>query len=161
MNILIEEHHFILKCLNKANVNYMLIGGYAVIYYGYERVTGDMDIWIELTNSNKKRLINALEYFGIIDEHLQQLSLLDFTIPQEVIHIGQKPKRIDFLTKVSRVNFEDAYKMANNFTINDLTVPIIHYNQLIISKTNTGRTKDLADIEELEKIKHQKDQLGK
>ncbi len=160
MNILIEEHHDILICLNKANVNYMLIGGYAVIYYGYDRVTGDMDIWIEPSNSNKERLITALEYFGIFDEQLQQLAQLDFTVPQ-VFYFGQKPKRIDFLTKLTGVKFNDAFKLANNITVKDFIVPLIHYNQLIISKTNTGRTKDLADIEELEKIRHQKDQLGK
>lgn len=160
MNILIDEHHFILRCLNKEEVNYMLIGGYAVIYYGYERVTGDMDIWLEPNNANKVKFIKALSHFGIDDDGLNQLDQLDFTIPQ-VFYFGQKPKRIDFLTKVTGVKFEDAIKMVNTITLNELAIPIIHYNQLLASKTNTGRTKDLADIEELEKIKQQKDQLGK
>lgn len=160
MNILIDEHHFILKCLNKEQVNYMLIGGYAVIYYGYERVTGDMDIWLEPSNANKIKFIKALSHFDIDEEGLNQIVQLDFTIPQ-VFYFGQKPKRIDFLTKVTGVQFEDAIKKVNIIQFDDLNVPIIHYNQLLASKTNTGRMKDLADIEELEKIKKQKDQLGK
>lgn len=72
MNVFIEEHRQILLSMLKHGVEFMLIGGYAVIHYGYERSTGDMDIWLQLGNDNKNRLVNALIEFGIDDENIQQ-----------------------------------------------------------------------------------------
>ena len=129
----------------------MLIGGYAVIHYGYERLTTDMDIWLKPDNANRDRFINALKEFGIEQSGIEHLSSMDFTDAQ-VFFFGKVPRRIDFLTKVSGIDFDEAISQVNFFLFQDIKVPVIHYNHLIRTKMNTGRLKDKADIEELEKI---------
>ena len=157
MNIFIEEHLQLLKTLLKYKVDFMLIGGYAVIHYGYERTTGDMDIWLQTGNANKDKLLEALKAFGITDAGIDELSKMDFTNPLPVFFFGQKPKRIDFITLISNISFEEAIKEVNHFKFENILIPVIHYNHLIRSKQNTGRLKDQADIEELEKINKYRD----
>lgn len=152
MNIFIDEHRQMLLTLIKYNVNFMLIGGYAVIHYGYERSTGDMDIWLQLGNENKNRLLAALAEFGIEDEHIRHLKELDLDKAVPVFFLGAPPRRIDFVTAISRVAFDDAVKNANYFQLQDKQIPVIHYDDLILSKMFTGRAKDKADIEELQRI---------
>jgi len=156
MNVLIEEHQELLQELVKHEVNFLLIGGYAVIYYGYERTTGDMDIWLEPNNDNLPKLLSALKAFGIDDEDIAQLSKVDLTITQ-LFFIGEKPRRIDFLTKVNGIGFSEAMKQANYFEMEGVKVPIIHYHHLILTKMTTGRLKDQADIEELQRINKSKE----
>ena len=152
MNIFLEEHHQMLIALVRHQVRFMLIGGYAVIYHGYARTTGDMDIWLDLGTDNKANLEKALIDFGIDEESRAVFSNIDFTKPQNVFYFGQEPRRIDFVTMVSNVKFEDAYKEAVYFQLENSQIPVIHYNQLILSKRTSGRAKDKADIEELQKI---------
>ncbi len=73
MNILMDEHRQLLLSLLNNNVSFILIGGYAVIYYGYERITGDMDIWLQPNNENRNKLLNALKDFGIEESDLEKL----------------------------------------------------------------------------------------
>ena len=155
MNIFVEEHQELLFALLNNNVKFMLIGGYAVIYYGYERTTGDMDILLEPDNNNREKLLNALAEFGIEDQDLLKLKETDLTKAQ-VFFIGSNPRRIDFLTKVSGISFEEAITEVNYFPLDDKLVPVIHYNHLILTKMTTGRMKDKADIEELERIRKYK-----
>lgn len=152
MNIFIEEHRQMLLALVKHKVNFMLIGGYAVIHYGYERTTGDMDIWLQLGNENKSKLIEALTEFGIEVEGIEQLRMIDLGKAVPVFFIGKSPRQIDFVTTVSNVVFDEAAKNATYFRLEDIQIPVIHYNDLILSKMLTGRTKDKADIEELQRI---------
>ena len=151
MDILIDEHRQFLKLLLKHNVKFMLIGGYAVIYHGYERLTGDMDIWLEPNNENRDLLTFALTAFGIEDEDVKKVSQTNFTKPQ-IFFIGKVPRRIDFLTKITGINFTEANEQVNFFYMQELKIPVIHYHHLLLSKKNTGRLKDQADIEELERI---------
>ena len=152
INVLLNEHQQMLSALIKHNVNFMLVGGYAVIHYGYERTTGDMDIWLQLGNENRDKLINALIDFGIEEEGLGKLKHIDFTGPIQTIHIGIPPRSIDFLTLISNVKFEDTILNVNYFQLENITVPVIHYNDLILSKITSNRLKDKADIEELQRI---------
>ena len=152
MNIFIEEHQQMLVALVKHHVQFMLIGGYAVIYHGYARTTGDMDIWLALGNNNKEKLEKALREFGIDEESLSIFKNIDFTKPQNAFYFGKEPRRIDFLTMVSNVTFEDAYKEAVYFALENMQIPVIQYNQLILSKLTSERAKDKADIEELQRI---------
>lgn len=148
-----EEHQQLLKALLNNDVLFLLIGGYAVIHYGYGRTTGDMDIWLQLGDTNKSKLIKALEEFGIEPDDIIELGKMDFTKPLPVFFIGEKPRRIDFVTLISNVNFDEAFKRVNYFTLDDgLQIPVIHFDDLIRSKLNTGRFKDQADIEELQRI---------
>lgn len=152
INILLEEHQQILLALVKHKVNFLLIGGYAVIHYGYERTTGDMDIWLQPGNENRDKLVNALSEFGIQDDHLEKLKQMDFTNPLPVFYFGEKPRSIDFVTLVANVDFEDAIEKANYFPVENMKIPVINYNHLILSKLTSSRLKDRADIEELERI---------
>ena len=152
MNILVQEHQQLLLSLVNHQVDFMLIGGYAVIHYGYERTTGDMDIWLQLGNENKEKLVTALADFGIEDADIELLRQMDFNNPLPVFFIGETPRRIDFVTMISNLNFEEAAKEVNIFEIEGINIPVIHYNHLILSKLNSGRMKDKADIEELERI---------
>ena len=121
MNIFFKEHHEILAALLKHRVNFMLIGGYAVNYYGYHRTTGDMDIWLEPSNENKEMLLQAFTALG-------------------------------FLTHISGVAFPNAFAQKTMADIDGFSLPVIHFNSLIQNKKSSGRTKDLADVEYLEKI---------
>ena len=152
INIFVAEHQQILFALIKHKVDFMIIGGYAVIHYGYDRNTGDMDIWLQTGNENRDKLINALRDFGITDEHLETLKKMDFTNPVPVFYFGEIPRKIEFITLISNVRFEDAIQHVNYLPVENEKIPVIHYNDLILSKLTSTRLKDKADIEELERI---------
>ena len=157
IDLFTREHQELLSALIKNQVSFMLVGGYAVIHYGYDRNTGDMDIWLKPGNDNRNKLIPALGDFGIKDEHLEILRKMDFTHPVPVFYFGNEPRRIDFVTIISNVTFEDAIQKVNYIKSGNIHIPVIDYNQLILSKLTSGRMKDKADVEELERInKHKK-----
>ncbi len=155
MDILLEDHKKLLLTLLKHKVEFILIGGYAVIYYGYERTTADMDLWLKPSNKNKNIFIEALREHGIIEEDLISLSKIEFTQPN-VFFLGEKPNRIDFLTKIHGVTYDEADKEKALFPLKDQQIPIIQYHHLITVKMLTGRSKDAADVEELQKINRKK-----
>jgi predicted nucleotidyltransferase len=151
MDILIPEFKEILLLLLSHDVRFMLIGGYSVIYYGYERSTTDMDVWLDPDNSNKEKVISALKELDLSEESISKLSNLDFSVPQ-VFYYGQQPKRIDFLTHIQNVHFSEAFKRSNRLPIDDKLIHVIHFDDLILSKISSDRLKDKADVEELQKI---------
>jgi hypothetical protein len=152
INLFTEEHQQLLSALIKNKVDFMLVGGYAVIHYGYDRNTGDMDIWLKTGNENRDKLIAALKDFGVIDEHLERLKKMDFTNPIPVFYFGKEPRKIDFITMISNIKFEEAIQQVNYINLENLQVPVIHYNHLIFSKLTSSRLKDKADIEELQRV---------
>ena len=158
MDIFFKEHRQLLRLLVKHNVSFILIGGYAVNYYGYERTTGDMDIWLELGNENKYRVMHALRDFGIEDSDLGQLVRIDFESAPPVFFIGEPPRRVDFLTVINNVKFEDAIAEANYLGIEDFQIPVINLKHLILSKITSSRLKDQADVEELQRINRYRNQ---
>lgn len=151
MDILIPEFKQLLLLLNKHKVNYMLIGGYAVIYYGYIRNTSDLDILLKPDNANRDKLMPALKEFGIDSESLQLVYNIDFNEIQ-FFFFGKKPRRIDFLNRISGISYDEAEKEVNYFPLENSNVPIIHYEHLILSKISNERAKDKADVEELQRI---------
>jgi len=153
MNIFFKEHQEILATLLKHKVSFMLIGGYAVNYYGYNRVTGDMDIWIEPSNENKELLLQALTAIGFDDDGIAIIRSWDFSVPQ-LFHIGDssQPDKTEFMTHITGVDYLIAYSNRIMADLDGLMLPIIHYNNLIQNKKSTGRSKDNADVEYLEKI---------
>jgi len=150
-----EAHQRFLKVLLQHQVKFLLIGGYAVNFHGYNRTTGDMDIWLAPTNENKKHLINALQAEDFDEEQLEQLGEMDFSQPV-VFYTGQAPLRIDFLTTIKRLTFEEAYEQKVFLTIDDYDIPVINLQHLVLSKINNNRTQDKADIEALQKIMQQR-----
>ena len=151
MNIFAEDHQYILRNLIKADVDFMLIGGYAVIYYGYRRTTGDMDLWVKPSNDNKIRFVAALSACGFTEESLAQINALDFE-KTLMFTVGEEPEKVDFLTHISGLKYEDAEKNKIIGDIDGMKVPVVHMNDLVLSKMSTDRPKDRADIEELQKI---------
>jgi hypothetical protein len=151
MNILLDEHKNFLLLLLKHKVDFILIGGYAVIFHGYERTTADMDLWLKPDNLNKELFIGALEEHGIDDESLATVRHFDFEKAQ-VFFIGKKPQKIDFLTKVRGLTYSEAEKEKIFFPLKDKQVPILQYDHLITLKMLAGRPQDKADIDELQRI---------
>ena len=151
MNLFLDSHQELIVMLLRHNVDFIIIGGYAVIFHGYHRTTGDVDIWLKPENDNKWKLLKALEDFGIEDEAMRELAKLDFE-HHLAFHIGSEPEKIEFLTHISGVQFDEANREKILADIDLLKIPFLHFNHLILSKINTGRLKDQADIEELQKI---------
>lgn len=151
MNLFIDQHQQLLSLLLKYQVDFIIIGGYSVIYHGYARTTGDVDIWLRPDNFNKEKLVNAFIDLNLSDESIHELSMLDFNKPLS-FHIWQEPEKADFLTYISGVDFEEANQEKLIALVDGLSVPFLHLNHLILSKMTTGRLQDKADIEELQKI---------
>ena len=155
MNIFIEEFRNVLKKLLEYKVDYMLIGGYAVNIYGYNRVTGDMDIWIKPDNNNKLLLLDSMAAMGFDEEGINAIKSWDFTQAQ-IFNIFEKPQQTEFMTHISGIKYEEAKLTAIEVNVDGLTIPLIHIQSLIKNKKASGRLKDLTDAAELEKILHLK-----
>jgi hypothetical protein len=151
MEIVAKANKQFLIDLTKSNVIFILIGGYAVNYYGYARFTLDMDIWLKPDNDNQKTFISFLESQLYDNESIQIIRKIDFNDANS-FHIGQGAAKIDFLTKISGVKFEEAYPICNSLNINENIVKVIHYRHLIINKMISDRSKDRADVDELQNI---------
>jgi len=158
MNLFLESHKAFLKYLLHNDVDFLLVGGYAVIYHGYARMTNDMDIWINPNHKNKDKFISALRAYGIEEADLAHLSSLDFN-QALAFHIGESHDKIDFLTKMVGLKFEEAAQRMEQLKVDDISVNIIHIEDLIINKMLSNRMKDKADVEELQKIMQLKKEL--
>ncbi len=158
MNFFAELHHDLLKMLADAGVDYIVIGGYSVIFHGYRRTTGDIDIWLKPDNANKEKLLPVLKQMGFDDDELAQVASLDFT-QHMAFSIGENPEKIDFLSRISMIKYEDADKKKIIAEADGLQVPFLHLDDLILSKINTGRAKDKADIDMLQQIEKAKRKL--
>ncbi len=151
MLITLEEHKQLLLKLIAAQIEFILIGGYAVNYYGYNRPTGDMDIWLRPDNNNRDRLLNMFINEGFQKQMIDELRKIDFSEAM-VFHIGEPPKRIDFLTIISNVNFTEAWEQKQLLPLENAFVPVLHLHHLILSKIANNRSRDKTDVEELQKI---------
>lgn len=150
MKILIESHRLFLQDLISANVEFLLVGGYAVNFHGYRRSTGDLDLWLKPSNENKNKLLAFLKKYDFEQSDIDYLETKNFE-DMVAFHFDQEPERIDFLTKLSGVQWEDAWENKVTAEVEGLRIPLIHKNDLILAKMNTGRAQDKADIEGLQK----------
>ncbi len=135
-----------LKLLNLRQVEYLLIGGWAVGYYGYPRSTGDMDIWVSKTDENALKLVGVLKEFGF---NIPELSFKLFTKENQVTRVGVPPLRIELLTTISGVSFEECFKNRLIVLFDDVNVNLININDLKKNKSAAKRFKDLDDLENL------------
>ena len=135
-----------LRLLSDHQVKYLLIGGFAVGYHGYPRATNDIDIWINISEENADRIHVALKEFGF---DLPQLSPALFLDPDKIVKMGAPPMRIEILTGISGVDFEECYQERVEDTINGVRVKIISLSRLKENKLASGRHKDLDDLEKL------------
>jgi len=135
-----------LKLLNSKQVEYLLIGGYAVGYYGYSRATADMDIWVSIHRRNAEKMVEVLREFGF---GVEGLSAELFLKENNVIRMGVPPLRIEILTTISGVGFEECYKERTIDTLDEVGVNLISLKHLRANKKASGRLKDLTDLEYL------------
>ncbi len=136
-----------IELLNANNVQYLVVGGYAVALHGYPRYTKDLDIWIRMTKKNAEKLVKALSQFGF---QSLGLTISDFLEKDTIIQLGYPPRRIDILTTIPGVSFGKCYKSREIVNIDDIDVNFINLSNLILNKKSTGRPQDLADLERLE-----------
>jgi hypothetical protein len=132
---------------NANQVRYLVVGGYAVALHGYPRYTKDLDIWIERTPANANRILKALDDFGFGSLGLQEA---DFLEADQIIQLGYPPNRIDLLTSVPGVDFEDCYPLKIEVVVDDVIVNFIDLESLKKNKKASGRLQDLADLENLQ-----------
>jgi predicted nucleotidyltransferase len=155
MNLFIEVHQEIIKKLLDARVDFIVIGGYSVIFHGYQRTTGDVDIWLRPSNENKQKLLSALRQLGFHDNEIEQVAEINFT-EHAIFSMGETPEKIDFLTRINQVEYDNADKRKIIAMADGLPIPFLHLDDLVLSKINTGRSQDKADIDMLQKIRNAK-----
>ena len=136
-----------IKLLNEHNVRYLVVGGYAVALHGHPRYTKDLDVWIEMSPENADKVLKALEKFGFGSLDLKPE---DFLESGQIIQLGYPPNRIDILTTLKDLKFEDCHKARVNVEIQGTQINFIDIENLKKNKRATGRPQDLADAENLE-----------
>jgi len=138
----------ILSIFNEEKVEYLIVGAYALAAHGFVRATGDIDLWIRCSEENAERVISSLIKFGA---PLFGITTDDLKKPDLIFQIGIAPRRIDILTSIDGVTFEEAWAMRKEITVEDMSVQIISRPHLLQNKKKAGRPKDKADVAWLEK----------
>jgi predicted nucleotidyltransferase len=146
--ILPDDFKEFLKLLNEAGVEYLLIGGYAVGYYGYPRTTADIDVWVAATPDNAAKLVSVFQDFGMRDPKLTPEIFLQHN---KIIRMGVPPMRIEVLTEIDGVEFGECFASREVITIDDIRVNLIALKHLRANKKASGRHKDLDDLDHLPK----------
>lgn len=135
-----------LRLLDAHEVEYLLVGGYAVAYHGYPRATQDLDVWVEIDPTNARKLVAVLHEFGFEDPEIASELFLE---PDRIVRMGLPPMRLEILTSVSGLEFSEASSSSVDATIDGVRVPVIALADLRRNKAAAGRPKDLADLAEL------------
>jgi hypothetical protein len=133
--------------LNSHGVEFVVMGGHAVAFHGYPRVTADLDFFVRANSDNARRIATALGEFGFsgADESL-------FSKPQKVVMLGRPPNRIDILTKIDGVDFDQVWHSRIEGKLDGIPVSFPSRDMLLQNKRASGRAKDLADVAEIEKL---------
>lgn len=134
----------LLRALSEADARYLIVGAYAVTFHSRPRATGDLDVWVEPTPGNAARVMSALGAFGA---PLQDLATDDLSTPGIVYQIGVPPRRIDLLTSLTGLTFEEAWKGRVTGAFGEIECPFIGRAELVRNKRALGRLRDLADLE--------------
>ncbi len=134
------------ESLNKHKVRFLIVGGYSLAYHGHPRYTKDLDIWVLTSAENASRIVLALNDFGFDS---LGIGVEDFLEPGYVIQLGQPPARIDLLTSLTGLQFEECWSRRQLLRLNGLELPIISLEDLVANKRALGRNQDLADLEQL------------
>ncbi len=131
-----------LSALCGEGVEFLIVGAYALAAHGHPRATGDLDIWIRCSSDNTQRVWRALHRFGA---PMHTVTAKDLAVSGMVFQIGVAPCRVDLMTSIDGVEFDDAWPHRMTITIEDLTIPVISRAHLIQNKKASGRPQDLAD----------------
>ena len=133
-----------LSALIERKAEFLVVGAHALAAHGIPRATGDLDIWVRASDANARRVISALEDFGA---PLLDLTAEDFTQAGQVFQIGVAPSRIDLLSSISGVRFEDAWENRLTIRVEGLSVPVLGKKEFIANKRAVGRPRDLSDLQ--------------
>lgn len=137
-----------LSCLKGEGVEFIVVGAYALAAHGLPRATGDIDLWVGNSSDNAVKIMGALAKFGA---PVSDLTEEDFTSPDAVVQIGVEPCRIDLLTGIDGVEFDEAWDNKVSVTIDDLEIYVLSKSDLLRNKLAAGRDKDQGDIAWLKK----------
>lgn len=135
-----------LECLNAHGTEYLVIGAYALAFHGAPRATGDIDVYVKPSRENATRLLAALDEFGFGSLNLTPEEL---EVPDQVVQLGVAPIRVDIITSISGVSWQEAWESKEQGTISGVPVNFIGRGAYIANKRASGRLKDLADVEAL------------
>jgi predicted nucleotidyltransferase len=135
-----------LKLCNQKRAKYLLIGGYAVGFFGYPRATADMDVWIERSHENAEKIVAVLKLFGF---DVPELSIDLFLEEGKIVRMGVPPLRLEILNDISGVTFAECYPSRTRAIIDGIRVDIISLEHLKVNKKASGRDKDLDDLKNL------------
>jgi hypothetical protein len=128
------------------DVQFLIIGGYALAAHGFPRATGDLDAWVWASETNAAKIITALDAFGFADVGI---TVSDLSREDTVVQLGYPPYRIDILTSIDGLEFIEAWASRVMVRINNMDVPFISRSDLITNKTAVGRPQDIADVHRL------------
>jgi predicted nucleotidyltransferase len=143
---LAPDYKEFVELLNSKGIKYLIVGGYAVAWHGFPRFTGDIDFWLAISKDNAHKTVEALNEFGfgslnITDEDFLQNDL--------VLQLGYPPVRIDLLTSLTDLDFDECYPKAIKANLDGIDTYVLDKESLIKNKRATGRKRDISDIEEL------------
>lgn len=141
-----KDLHTFVELLASAKVEFLVVGGHAVAFHGHPRFTGDIDLWVRAVPQNADRVLAVLTAFGFADLGVTQDDLLR---PESIVQLGRPPHRIDLLTSISGVNFDEAWASKVGGRLDDLEVWYLGREALVTNKRASNRPKDLADLHEL------------
>jgi hypothetical protein len=141
-----KDYKEMLQILLEDKVKFLVVGAYAMGAHGYPRATGDLDIWVEATNENSKKLYSCLAKFG---SPLSELTKETFCEKDIIFQIGVSPRRIDIITHIDGVDFTKAYETKDIIEIEGLKIPFLSKENLIKNKRATGRERDKLDADYL------------
>ncbi len=141
-----QDFRELLELFNVHKVRYLIVGGYALAYHGAPRYTGDIDIFVKADTENALCILKALNEFGFGSVGLKEE---DFRTPDRVVQLGHPPVRIDIITSISGVSWDEAFRERDQGKYGDVTVYYIGRDHYVINKRACGRKKDLADLEAL------------
>lgn len=139
-----------IELLNSRKVDYIVVGGHAVAFHGHPRFTGDIDFLLRPSHENAERLIGAVKEFGFSE---MSLSPDDFARPNTVVQLGYPPNRVDLLTSISGVDFDEAWGSRLAGELDGLPVFFLGWDALLKNKRASGRDKDLADVSKLSAVR--------
>lgn len=146
-----EDYRDILLALNAEQVDFILVGAYALAVHGYPRATMDIDLWIMPSLENAEAVVRAVKRFGA---PLHDLSVADLQHDDTVFQIGVAPRRIDLITGATGLRYDAAAEKAIHKQIDEIEIKVLSIPDLIINKEATGRLKDKADAEELKRLQN-------
>jgi predicted nucleotidyltransferase len=144
--VLDQDFREFIELLNKNEVRYLIVGGYAVGFHGYPRYTKDLDVWVAVDPENAKKIKRALDEFGFAESGLSES---DFLTPDEFIQLGYPPVRIDIATGCEGLDFATCFELKDTVDIDGIQVNFIDLENLITNKRALGRPQDIADISNL------------